>query len=271
MTLKGNLKDFSFTQLLNLINLANKSGALYIEKPGISCGALFKSGKLAYFETSEESPSLLKMVTNHKLITAAQHRLLRERLVNQNEQEIGIYLVSAGYTTIDQVLEVLEEEYSNRFRPLFTWREGDFRFETGEIPPDGRIQVRLNLENLIVEGARKLKEIKELKSEIPSLDMALQFTHRPGTDLRRINLTSTEWRVISYVNPNNSIQQIANTTQLDEMEIRRVVYTLLQAGLVEIIRPNGMPVALPGKSLPVNKPKENRPLIQRLIERIRSI
>ena len=271
MTLKGNLKDFSFTQLLNLINLANKSGALYVERPGLFCRAIFHNGKLTYFETGEEKPSLLKTLTDHQLITAAQHRLLRERLSNQNDQEIGIYLVNAGYATLDQVLEVLEKEYANRFRPLFSWDDGFFRFETGETPPDDRIPVRLNLENLIVEGARGLKEIEELKAEIPSLEMALKFTDRPETDLSRINLNSTEWRVISYVNPKNTIQQIATTTKLDEIEIRRVVYTLLQAGLVEIIRPDGMPVALPGQTLPVNKPKENRPLIKRLIDRIRSI
>ncbi len=31
MALKGNLKDFSFLQLLNLINLANKTGTLTLK------------------------------------------------------------------------------------------------------------------------------------------------------------------------------------------------------------------------------------------------
>jgi len=31
MAIKGNLQDFSITQLLNLINLAKKTGALYVE------------------------------------------------------------------------------------------------------------------------------------------------------------------------------------------------------------------------------------------------
>jgi hypothetical protein len=55
------------------------------------------------------------------------------------------------------------------------------------------------------------------------------------------------------------------------VEIRRVVFTLLQAGLVEMIRPGGMPVAIPGKNLPVKNPEQNRSLIKRLIDRIRSI
>jgi hypothetical protein len=36
MALKGNLRDFSTTQLLNLINLARKTGALTIEAQGTS-------------------------------------------------------------------------------------------------------------------------------------------------------------------------------------------------------------------------------------------
>lgn len=271
MTLKGNLRDFSFTQLLNLINLANKSGALYVERPGLNTRTIFQNGKLAYFESSDEQPSFLKSLTDHQLITASQHRLLRERLAGMNDHEAGIYLVNAGYTTLDEVLSILEKEYADSFRHLFSWTDGFFRFETGELPPDDRIVVRLNLENLIVEGARELKEIEELKAEIPSLEMALKFTERPGTDIRNVNLNSTEWRVISYVNPKNTIQQIAATTGLDEIEIRRVVYTLLQAGLVEIIRPDGLPVALPSNTLPVKNPKEHKSLIKRLIDRIRSI
>jgi len=50
-----------------------------------------------------------------------------------------------------------------------------------------------------------------------------------------------------------------------------VVYTLLQAGLVEIVRPDGLPVAIPGASLPVKNPEANRSLVKRLIDRIRSI
>ena len=33
MALKGNLRDFTITQLLNLINLARKTGTLVVEGP----------------------------------------------------------------------------------------------------------------------------------------------------------------------------------------------------------------------------------------------
>jgi hypothetical protein len=60
--------------------------------------------------------------------------------------------------------------------------------------------------------------------------MALKFTDRPGTDLKNINLSIEEWRVVSYVNPKNTMNQIARTVKMNDLEIRRVVYGLLQAG-----------------------------------------
>jgi hypothetical protein len=58
---------------------------------------------------------------------------------------------------------------------------------------------------------------------------------------------------------------------MNEIEIRRVVYALLQAGLVELVRPDGVPVAMPGKQILPFDYKGQRGLVNRLIERIRSI
>ena len=59
-------------------------------------------------------------------------------------------------------------------RRLYTWVEGSFRFEAEMLPPDDRINVRLDLENLIIEGSRQLREWEQLQDEIPSLEMALK-------------------------------------------------------------------------------------------------
>lgn len=272
MTLKGNLKEFSFIQLLNLINLAKKSGALYIERLEETCRIIFREGKLAFAETSAGNAPLLNILHQSSLISTGQKELLSERLKPLDEKAAGIYVISAGYVTQQQIISLLIDMFSEIVRGIFTWEEGFFRFEAGELIPDGRIPVQLNLENLIVEGARKLHEIEELKAEIPSLDMALKFTDRPAEEMRDFNLSAEEWHVINYVNPKNSIQQIAAAVKMDDLEIRRVVYTLLQAGLVEIIRPDGIPLRLSAdKMFPTQNPGEQKSLVNRLINRIRSI
>ena len=89
---------------------------------------------------------------------------------------------------------------------------GFFRFENDKLPED-RINIRLDLENLIIEGSRQFREWEQLQDEIPSLEMALKFADRPGADLKNVNLSVEEWRVVSYITPKNKMSQIAKTTK----------------------------------------------------------
>ena len=101
--------------------------------------------------------------------------------------------------------------------------------------------------------------------------MALDFVERPGANIRDVNLNVEEWKVVSYVNPKNTITQIAKANVMSELEIRRVVYGLLQAGLVEIVRPDGMPLPAQVKQIKPIDIEQKESLVNRLIQRIRSL
>jgi hypothetical protein len=274
MALKGNLRDFTITQLLNLINLARKTGTLIVEGPNEKITVSFREGKLAYAQVGQEDNSLVTVLYHAKKLSAAQHRALKERAGAMNDKELGLLLVNANYINQQDILNSLQTHFVSIVNRLFTWVEGLFRFENDLLPPDDKITVRVNLENIIIEGSRRLREWEQLQDEIPNLDMALKFADRPGTNIRNFNLSVEEWRVVSYINPKNSMRQIARASRLSELEIRRIVYGLLQAGLVEIIRPDGMlPPPQPSTRMPVSQPsvEEQKSLINRLISRIRSI
>ena len=271
MALKGNLRDFTITQLLNLINLARKTGTLVVEGPGEVAKVFFREGKLSYATIEQEDNSLAAVLQRTNRITASQYKLIKEKASRMSDKELGLVLINAGYVSQDDILVSLQQYFLAVVRRLFTWGEGFFRFDQGELSVDGKITVRIDLENLIIEGSRQLRELEKLQEEIPTLDMALKFTDRPGTNLRNINLSVQEWRVVSFVNPKNSMRQIARATKLNDLEIRRVIYGLLQAGLVEIIRPVGAVVPVPGRAFPTQNKEEQKSLVNRLIERIRSL
>jgi hypothetical protein len=184
-----------------------------------------------------------------------------------------LLLINANYISQQDILASLQTHFVAVVNRLFTWVEGLFRFENDLLPPEDKITVRINLENLIIEGSRKLREWEQLQDEIPSLDMALKFTERPGANIRNVNLSVDEWKVVSYINPRNTIRQIAKTTNKNDLEIRRIVYALLQAGLVEMIRPVGQTIPSPAGRfpLPAANKDEQKSLINRIISRIRTI
>ncbi|MGE5222003.1 MAG: DUF4388 domain-containing protein [Omnitrophica WOR_2 bacterium] len=275
MALKGNLRDFSITQLFNLINLARKTGTLIVEGPSEKIWVSFREGKLAYAQMGSEDNSLATVLYRANKISVAQHRTIKARAATMSDKELGLLLINANYITQQDILTSLQTHFLSIINRLFTWVEGFFRFEVNLLPPEDKITVRISLENIIIEGSRRMREWEQLQDEIPSLDMALKFADRPGTNIRNVNLSVEEWRVVSFINPKNTIRQIARATRMNDLEIRRIVYGLLQAGLVEIIRPHGVTVPAPIQSrIPVpqktNK-AEQKSLINRLISRIRSL
>ncbi len=268
MALRGNLRDFTITQLLNLINLAAKTGTLVVDGTSEQAYISFREGKLAFARIGKEDGSLAAVLHKANKINANQYRAIADRAGQMTDKELGLLLINAGYVTQEDILLNLQGYFTDVVRRLFTWVEGIFRFENEMLPPDDRINVKLDLENIIIEGSRQLRELEQLKDEIPSLDMALKFTDRPLTN---VNLSVDEWKVVKFVDPKNTLRQIAGTNKLTEIEVRRIVYGLLQAGLVELVRPIGYPAPAPSKMFSMPDKEEQKSLINKLIGRIRTM
>ena len=272
MALRGNLRDFTITQLLNLINLACKTGTLVVEGPSQIAKIAFREGKLAYAEIGNEEGGLASILHRAKKLSSGQYKSIRQGVAHISDKELGLLLINAGYLSQEDILTNLQLHFTDIVQRLFTWVEGFFHFDNELLPPDDRISVRLDLENLIIEGSRQLREWEQLQDEIPSLDMALKFTDRPGTNLKNVNLSVEEWRVVSYINPRNTMRQIASATKMNDLEIRRIIYGLLQAGLVEVTRQAGMAAPVPSvRVFPSDDKEEQKSLVNRLINRIRSL
>jgi hypothetical protein len=268
MALRGNLRDFTVTQLLNLVNLAQKTGTLVVDGPSEQAYVAFRQGKLAYARIGQDDNRLATILHKANRLSANQYRAIMERAGRMTDKELGLMLINAGYILQDDILLNLQSYYTNIIRRLFTWVEGVFRFETELMAPEDRINVRIDLENIIIEGSRQLREWEQLQDEIPSLDMALKFTDRP---LKNVNLSVEEWRVVSYINPRNTMRQIASANKMNDLDVRRIVYGLLQAGLVDIVRPEGVHVPVPARTFPTENREEQKSLVNKLIGRIRSL
>lgn len=270
MALKGHLRDFSVAQLFNLINLAQKSGTLTLDGPDQAAWVSFREGKLIYAQLGEENSNITGILVKAGVLSPQQAQTITTQHPNKGDKEMGLLLINADYLTQQDILVSLREHILNIAFQLFTWVDGFFRFDPDVLPPDDRITVRVDMENVIIEGSRRVEEYEHLEIEVPNLDMALEFAERPGTDIHKVKLNTQEWEVVSYVNPKNTIRQIAKVVKLNDLEIRRIVFGLIQAGLVVIVRPEGMPLPSQAQMSPVDQ-EEHTSLIDRLIQRIRSL
>ncbi len=86
MALQGNLRDFSITQLLNLINLACKTGMLVIEGPVEVAQITFRDGKLSYAQIGQEENNLPAILLLTKKITSQQSASLKSPCSTNDRQ-----------------------------------------------------------------------------------------------------------------------------------------------------------------------------------------
>jgi hypothetical protein len=293
MPLQGNVRDFSTTQLLNLINLAGKTGMLTIFD-GVKTGekdamggekmapgkerakVAFKSGKLIYASTDNQDGNLVSVLNKAGKLTDEQARIIRERAKNTKDKALALLLINANYVSQNDIVNSIKQHTLDIVYTLMTWLEGPFRFDDDQLPSSDLILVPIDLENVIIEGSRRIKEYEQLTQHLPNLDMALKFPENPKEKFKGIHLSVEEWRVVSFVDPKNSIRQIAKANNMSEMEIRRVVYGLEQAGLVELIKPPGMDAAArpgaAGRQRQAPKTAQvQKPVLEKLINKIRSI
>jgi hypothetical protein len=274
MALKGNLRDFSTTQLLNLIHLARKTGALTIQIPSGVTTLYFREGKLVSAQVSGRDGRLASVLARTGKLTDEQANIVRSHSGAQTDKEVGMLLISAGRVTQPDILNSVRSDILDTTYGLFTWTDGIFHFEPNLLPSSDIITVPIDLENIILEGSRRVKEWERLQDELPNLDMALRFTDRPQAQLRNINLSVDEWRVISYINPRNSIKQMGQRIGMDDFQIRKIIFGLLQAGLVEVVEPEGALAKLPAKAMEevvARPPAVKRSVIRKLIDRIKRL
>jgi hypothetical protein len=275
MAIKGNLQNFSLTQLLNLITLAKKSGTLVVERSNEAVEVFFTDGKLAYADTEQDDNSLAGILHKSELLSKSQYQGIKSNVNGMSDKELGLLLINANYFSQQDILQSLQSHFSGVVNRLFTWMEGFFSFESDIAPPNDKITVKVNLENLILEGSRQIREIEQLEDEIPSLDIAIKFVDRPEANVENLRLTAEEWQVIPYVDPKNSLKKIALVTDMSDLEIRQVVYSLVQAGIVEMVRTEKSKGVKPqvklADQLVTGDKEEGKSLIFRIIDRIRSL
>jgi len=254
---------------------------LSIEAPTQEAKLSFREGQLVYASLESQDEHLAQVLFKAGKLTQEQTRTILARAGKTSDKRLGMMLIEVGYVTQDDILMSVAKHTQDIIFQVFSWSDGNFRFEPNMLPPEDRIAVPIKLENIIMEGTRRLKELEQLQDELPNLDMALRFTDRPGTNLRNINLGVEEWRVVSFINPRNSIRQIAQANSMSDFQIRRIVYGMLQAGLVELVRPEGMekvPVTRPGTRAVTPAPAQSRrpppvkrSVVERLIKRIKRL
>ena len=288
MPLQGNIRDFSTTQLLNLVNLSRRTGMLTIfdsvptgevdamKQPKMAPGDEkakigFNKGRLIFASLSNQDNGLVAVLNKAGKLNNEQAKVLKERTKNTSDKALAMRLMGAKYVSQSDIVTCIKQHMVDVVMGLMSWTEGPFRFDDDVTPGKENILVPVDLGPVIIQGARVIEEQQELVKHIPNLDVSLKFPENPREKFKGVQLKVEEWKVVSYVNPKNTIRQIAKANNMSDIEIRKVIFGLEQAGLVEIVSPRGTAQRAKPGGRTRQKPPVQKQVVNRLIDKLKSL
>ena len=123
---------------------------------------------------------------------------------------------------------------------LAIWRSGEFKFDPGAAPP--QLTIQKSNTNLLMEAARRLDEWRVLSRKIPSVELVPEFIvleNREG----QINLNTMEWLLLSKIDGQRTVRQIATSAGMGVFDAAKLLYGLVAANLIRLKESGGSALA----------------------------
>ena len=125
----------------------------------------------------------------------------------------------------------VQEQIQETIFDLMRWDEGEFDFEAMPEVADEDIGLSVSIENVIMEGSRRLEEWGRIKKKIPSMDVVFKMATAPGEGTFEISLKPIEWNLLLLVDGTRSVADMARETNRTDFDVARIIYGLFSAGL----------------------------------------
>jgi Domain of unknown function (DUF4388) len=232
--LQGNLKEFSLPNVLQLVKMSAKTGALSITRKGES-GKIFFRGGQVYFATADPGTMPLgeRLMKSGHLTAKQLKAALAEQKKKSGKGRIGAIMLEHGYIDRPTLEQAVRDQIEDVTFNFFSWNDGDFSFEADETVTDEDIFVEMNVESVIMEGCRRIDEWDLIFSTLGSLERVPRLCYDEKVEKDGgVTFAPDQWRVACLVDGRHDINTVLTECGLDRFNGAKIIYDLYQAGLL---------------------------------------
>ena len=181
MGLSGDLKTMPLADLLQWCKTGRKTGSIIVSNEGIVKTVYLDDGMLVSAGSNDPKEYLGQFLISTGKLTEEQLQRAFE-IQKRTKVLLGKILVTSGLVSQKELEKTLQRKISETIYDLFLWKDGNFRFEEEE-PSDKelRIQVTLDVEHCVLEGAKRHDEWTRIRNTLPN-DRIIFTLNRPRSE-----------------------------------------------------------------------------------------
>ncbi len=233
LDLQGNIEKFTLPEIFQLIAASRKSGTLGIQRDDSIVMVYFDRGDIVYGYGPRQTFHLGQLLKERGLLTATQlEEAVNTQARTENSRRLGEILVNKGFIDRADLQKVIQHQVEELLFSLLSWQNGSFKFYENQFPTDEEITVRLSVENVILEGLRRLDEQNLIKEALPDPHAVYVISNSFSGRKRAVTMEASEWNTMALVNGLRSIEEICTVSTMGREETLRHMAELKLAGLI---------------------------------------
>jgi tetratricopeptide (TPR) repeat protein len=237
MAIEGPLAELSIQDVLQLLELAHKTGVLTIRSDRLNDEAIvhFNRGAIVFAVRRRSTRRLGQLLIRAGKLT--QRELDRALEIQRTDPtrrlaEILLEMGSAGEEELERQLRFQMEETIYELMP---WDDGYFKFEERTEFSEQRLFARVRVESLLMEGARRIDEWARLESKVPGPEAVPILAPTNEREVSPLDLRSHEWEVLAEIDGERDIRQIAADLGRSAFDVAKAIYGLVSTGVLQVV------------------------------------
>jgi hypothetical protein len=251
MGLQGSVKEFSVSDIIQLIYYQRKTGKLTVRTRNRMWVLGFEKGMLVQASAEETGAPRLGeiLVRQGYLDKEALAAALREQ--EKKPRHLGEVLEELGQVRQGDIGRALSFQIQETALHLFFRDDGEYTFERVPVYYDERYTTPINTEFLLMEGARRVDEWPAVRRVVQGGD-AVFAPSKDLTEDRKAQLAPSEMSVVAAVDGKRTVSELVGELGLGLFETCKTLSELAQQGLIERKGDGSEPLEDPvsGDSLP---------------------
>jgi tetratricopeptide (TPR) repeat protein len=236
MAIEGPLAELSIQDVLQLLDLAHKTGVLTVRSERFNDEAIvhFTRGAIVFAVRRRSTRRLGQLLIRSGKLTQRELDSALEAQRRDPSLRLAEILLEMGSVGEEELERQLRFQMEETIYEIMPWDEGYFKFEERSELAEQRLLARVRVESLLMEGARRIDEWTRLESKVPGPEAVPVLAAGNEREATPLDLRADEWEVLAEIDGERDIRQIAADLGRSAFDIAKVVYGLISTGVLEI-------------------------------------
>lgn len=240
--LSGRLEDVHFPELLLEISQRRETGIFHLTRQQISKEIYFQDGRIVFAKSNDPDHRLGELLLRRGKITYRQLEDSAAKIVPG--VRLGTILVQDGYLKAGELYQGVIDQVEEIVYSVFEWSDGEYSFETCELPGKEVITLSISTPDIINMGIARIWRWSWISKGVGSLDSIYLRRKEWDSISRKMLITPAMQSLIDMMERPLPLEEILNASRINSYETCKQLWTLLSIGIIERIPKLELPAEL---------------------------